>query len=122
AMAALLLSASVANGQKKPSALLLPSEASNSVRLKLIDGSNIAVDEAWETEQGIWYRRGGMSHLITRDRIKRIERESTPRAKANAPVAKVEEVDNSDQLDAVDGPVWIYLVGGARVEADSVTE
>ncbi|HEY6231896.1 MAG TPA: lytic transglycosylase domain-containing protein [Pyrinomonadaceae bacterium] len=118
-IATLLLSASFAYGQNKPTALPLPAEASTSVRLKLIDGSNIAVDEAWETEQGIWYRRGGMSHLITRDRIKRIERDSTP-AKANTPLAKVEQVD--DELDAVDGPVWIYLVGGARVEADSVTE
>jgi len=124
-MAALLLSASAVYGQKKPTALLLPAEASTPVRLKLVDGSNIAVDEAWETEQGIWYRRGGMSHLITRDRIKRIERDSAPRSKASAPVAKievVEEADSADQVDAADGPVWIYLVGGARVEADSVTE
>jgi Zn-finger nucleic acid-binding protein len=129
AMAALLLSASVVYAQKKPAvALLTPAEVSTSVRLKLVDGSNISVDEAWETEQGIWYRRGGMSHLITRDRIKRVERESTARTKANRQVAKIavaDETGNSAQADTAEtnvGPVWIYLVGGARVEAEGVTE
>ena len=51
-----------------------PVDISGPPRLKLVDGSTIAVDEAWESEQGIWYRRGGMSHLIARDRVKAIER------------------------------------------------
>lgn len=128
ATAALLLSASAVYGQKKPAALLTPAEVSTSVRLKLVDGSNMSVDEAWETEQGIWYQRGGMSHLITRDRIKRVERDSTAKTKTNRQVAKIavaDETDNSGQADTAEtnvGPVWIYLVGGARVEAEGVTE
>lgn len=128
AVTALLLSASGVYGQKKPTAALLtPAEVSTSVRLKLVDGSNISVDEAWETEQGIWYRRGGMSHLITRERIKRVERDSTAKTKRNPQVAKIAVTDEtvSVQRDTAEtnvGPVWIYLVGGARVEADGVTE
>jgi Zn-finger nucleic acid-binding protein len=128
AVTALLLSASGVYGQKKPAAALLtPAEVSTSVRLKLVDGSNISVDEAWETEQGIWYRRGGMSHLITRERIKRVERDSTAKTKGNPQVAKIAVTDEtvSVQRDTAEtnvGPVWIYLVGGARVEADGVTE
>jgi hypothetical protein len=130
AIGALLLSASAAaHGQKHleqaAAAVATSGEAPTLVRLKLVDGSSMAVDEAWETEQGIWYRRGGISHLITRERIKRIERDSGAKAKADPQVTKVAVIDEtnvSGPLDAADGPVWIYLVGGARVEADSVTE
>lgn len=129
-------------GQKNvdhtPSAVLRTSETSDQVRLKLSDGSNIAVDEAWESEQGIWYRRGGMSHLIARERVKAIERGTTSKPKPDLQVAKVvaaDDTDNSsggshasgsnasDAADASDNrPVWIHLIGGARVEADTVTE
>ena len=109
-----------------------PVDISGPPRLKLIDGSTIAVDEAWESEQGIWYRRGGMSHLIARDRVKAIERGALSKSKADPQVAKVVALDEAqsnadDDAKAPEGgesdqPVWIYLVGGARVEADSVTE
>ena len=46
-------------------------------KLHLADGSNVEVDEAWEDAQGVWYRRGGVSHLIDRSRVRRIER-ATP--------------------------------------------
>jgi len=106
---------------------LSQSEDSHQVRLKLVDRSYIAVDEAWESEQGIWYRQGGMSHLISRERVKSIERGAVPRPKPDRQVAKVvatEDNDNGTDGSSVsdDQPVWIYLVGGARVEADSVTE
>lgn len=96
-------------------------EDSQQVQLKLIDGSLILVDEAWETEQGIWYRRSGISHLVTRDRIKTIERGSTSKPKSTLQVAKV-VVSNGTPNGSDDQPAWIYLVGGARVEADSATE
>jgi len=76
--ALLLLGAAAANGQKAVDhatvALETLGETSSQVRLKLVDGSSIAADEAWEGEQGVWYRRGGMSHLVPRDRVKAIER------------------------------------------------
>lgn len=125
-VAVLLLFVSVSYGQKKPTTpTSTATEASPVVSLKLVDGTSIAVDEAWETEQGIWYRRGGMNHLITRERIKRLERDSTPKVKPNAQaaqIAPIEEDEIANQSNPNDGPVWIYLVGGARVEADSVTE
>ena len=105
------------------------SENSSQARLKLIDGNSIEVDEAWESAQGIWYRRGGMSHLIAKDRVKRIERSATTKPKTDSVAAKIvvtedNESDDSSQSAASvnDQPVWIYLVGGARFEADYVTE
>ena len=132
-LAALLtLVASGAYGQKRaaPSPVAgVASESSSQARLKLVDGSSLEVDEAWESEQGIWYRRGGMSHLIAKDRVKRIERDSTAKPKTDSPAAKIvvtednESEDSSESSAPVgDQPVWIYLVGGARFEADYVTE
>ena len=47
-------------------------QKSDQTRLKLVDGSYIVVDEAWETSQGFWYRRGSMSHVLPKDRVKAI--------------------------------------------------
>jgi hypothetical protein len=131
-LAALLsLAATEVYGQKKQHSDSAPgvvSENSSQTRLKLIDGSGLDVDEAWESEQGIWYRRGGMSHLIAKDRVKRIERGSSAKPKIGSTAAKIadpEDVDSEDNSQAVSSaeqPVWIYLVGGARFEADSVAE
>jgi len=128
--ALLLAGSATAYGQKDPdratSAVVTQGESSSQVRLKLVDGSDISVDEAWESEQGIWYRRGGMNHLVTRDRIKAIERGAT-QPKADLQIASVmvtndPEDDSHDSNSSVAQPVWIYLVGGARVEADSALE
>lgn len=91
------------------------------IRLKLIDGSSFPVDEAWESAQGIWYQRGGISHLIARERVKAIERSVNPKPATNELVTKVVVLDKIDAASS-DGPAWIYLIGGARVEADSITE
>jgi len=89
------------------------------VRLKLADGSRLPVDEAWESEQGFWYRQGGLTHLVSRERVKAIERMPAETEKVEAdPV----EVAPPVSTDTADGPSWIYLVGGARVEVDSATE
>src|SRR6266550_1742377 len=80
-----------------PAAVVAPSEASHQVRLKLADGSYIAADEASESEQGIWYRQGGMSHLIPRAQVKGIERGVASKPKPDLQVAKVvvsEDTDN----------------------------
>ncbi|MEP6913020.1 MAG: lytic transglycosylase domain-containing protein, partial [bacterium] len=103
---------------------------SSQVRLKLVDGSSIAADEAWESEYGIWYRRGGMSHLVSRDRVKSIDRAGASGPKTNIQLATVVTTDDTndppdhaqDSNGAITRPVWIYLVGGARVEADSAIE
>ena len=48
--------------------------AQTQVRLKLADGSYMSVDDAWESPQGVWYRRGGLSNILPKDRVKKIER------------------------------------------------
>lgn len=105
-------------------------ESFSGVRLKLVDGSFLVVDEASESQQGIWYRRAGISHLIARDRVKTIERGSSVATASNAPVGKPEvneDVDGQDEPSVAPaqletGPVWIHLKGGARFEVDSVSE
>jgi len=110
--------------------------AQTQVRLKLADGSSMAVDDAWESPQGVWYRRGGLSNVLPKDKVKKIERieAQAPQAEA-APVAKPSDNDD-DHFDPVEvaaapppatkrmyeSPAWIFLKGGARVETESATE
>ena len=96
-------------------------EAAPGIHLKLIDGSTFPVDEAWESPQGIWYQRGGISHLIARERVKGIERGVKSKPDGDDFVVKVPEPEKQKQ-EPGDGPAWIYLIGGARVEADNATE
>jgi Transglycosylase SLT domain len=132
ALSTLALFASItAQGQKNldhaPSAVTAATVASHQIRLKLADGSAIVADEVSESEQGIWYRQGGMNHLISRSRVKSIERGTIAPPKPEPQVAKLVVADDKDNhfdnSNSSDNQlVWIYLVGGARVEADSVTE
>ena len=102
------------------------------VRLKLADGSYMTVDDAWESPQGIWYRQGGLSHLLAKEKVKKIER-TTPTTEA--PAAQSSSTNDDDHFEVAepvaenkpmsgsyDKPSWIYLKGGARVEADSATQ
>jgi Zn-finger nucleic acid-binding protein len=110
------------------------------VRLKLDDGSYLTVDDAWETSQGIWYRQGSLSHLASKERVKSIER-GEPAPPPPAPKEAKNHNSNNDgplymrpvekppapvveptHNGVYEKPVWIYLVGGARVEADSANE
>ena len=93
--------------------------------LRLADGSVIEADEVWEDEQGVRYRRGGVVYLVERARVSSIERgprlaqtERSGEAQADRgekQVAKLVEVSASGGERTIQ-PVWIYLVGGARVE------
>jgi Zn-finger nucleic acid-binding protein len=90
-------------------------------RLRLADGTIIEVEEAWEDAQGVWYRRGGVTHLVARSRVKAIERgarageasEVLPAAAAGAAAGQGTEAAET---------VWIHLVGGAKVEVDEASE
>jgi soluble lytic murein transglycosylase-like protein len=113
--------------QTKQSEKSGPGETTNveKVRLKLRDGSYLEVDDAWESPQGIWYRQGGLSHLASKDRVKAIERGSQAPAKAELAELEMERQPTSaapQQAGVYEKPAWIYLVGGARVEADSATQ
>jgi Zn-finger nucleic acid-binding protein len=94
-------------------------------RLKLVDNSYVVVDEAWETAQGVWYRQGGLSHLLPKERVKAIQHgsESSPEPETEV-VVQAEETPAPppSQPGVYEKPAWIYLKGGAKVEADSATE
>lgn len=127
--AMLLLFSNVVHGQQDsratPSGSVVDaSDNSQIVRLRFMDGTSIPVDDAWESEQGFWYRQGGMSHLIARDRIKAIERHARLKTGGSSPGVKIVNPTSAARTNAatVEQPVWIYLVGGARVEADSAAE
>ncbi len=99
------------------------------VRLKLSDGSYVTVDDAWETSQGVWYRQQGISRLLPKERVKKIERttpsEPEPQQEIEDPglhTFVAETPKQQSQNGVYDQPAWIHLKGGARVEADSATE
>jgi Zn-finger nucleic acid-binding protein len=102
--------------------------------LRLADGSTIEVEEAWEDAQGIWYKRGGVTHLVARSRVRGIERskpdaskESGEASKASNDAAALKAVDDGAGASASNSAatvqdVWIYLVGGAKMEVDEAHE
>jgi Zn-finger nucleic acid-binding protein len=91
-------------------------------QLKLADGTTMEVDEAWEDSQGVWYRRGGVTNLVEKSRVREV-------VKAGA-----KEVKSASDASAVNAPggvkpkveeaqaVWVYLVGGAKMEVDEASE
>lgn len=42
--------------------------------IRLNDGSKIETDEAWQTREGIWYRKGGVIALLDPKQVKAIEK------------------------------------------------
>jgi hypothetical protein len=100
--------------------------AVHAVQLRLADGTVIEVEEAWEDAQGIWYRRDGVTHLVDRKRVKAIVRPAAGGEEAQAasevtPVIEPDAVTPEQAAEEVE-TVWVYLVGGARVEVDEASE
>jgi soluble lytic murein transglycosylase-like protein len=94
------------------------------VRLKLKDGTYLNVDDAWESPQGIWYRQGSLSYLVSRDRVKSIDRvnaNTNTNDKSDEETATVMQPAAAELSDD-EKPAWIHLKGGAKVEADSASE
>ncbi|HEY0079313.1 MAG TPA: lytic transglycosylase domain-containing protein [Pyrinomonadaceae bacterium] len=113
--------------------------------IRLTNGMVIEADETWEDAQGVWYRRGGITHLLERERVRGVERRQS-----EAGAGRVETKDADEKAGAKSGAktekksrtkavlktvegdvassaqalptVWIYLVGGARMEVDEATE
>jgi len=101
-------------------------------QLRLANGSTIEVDEAWEDAQGVWYKRGGVTHHVERARVRSIERAKPVAADVNATgeslksgsdaaVVKSLEESAASGVETVQA-VWIYLVGGAKMEVDEANE
>jgi hypothetical protein len=82
--------------------------------ISLTDGTLIEADEIWESEQGVRYRRGGVTHLVARERVRSIEQAETANQEkaGGTPVVKLVDVSTT-QASVPAQPVWIYLVGGA---------
>jgi hypothetical protein len=60
------------------------------VTIRLTNGTAIEADEAWETREGIWYRRRGVVSLLDRDQVKAIERTAENKLPASATPASPE--------------------------------
>src|SRR6185369_16503229 len=71
------------------------------IRLKLADGSYMTVDDAWESPQGVWYRRGGLSHLLAKEKVKKIERSTPAPASEPAPKASTNDDDHFEVPEMV---------------------
>ena len=94
------------------------------VRLLLVDGSRLDVDEAWESPQGIWYKKDGVSYLSTKERVKAIERGDIDGPTAASRVIELTKAPIAEGPAPVPtlGRAWIHLNGGARMEADNIEE
>lgn len=97
-------------------------QADGQIHIKLNDGMRMPVDDAWESEQGFWYRKGGITHLLPRSRAKGIERGQAPKPSPEPQIAQTTETTPAQTTPATEQPVWIYLKGGARFEVDTATE
>ncbi len=92
-------------------------------QLKLADGTTMEVDEAWEDAQGVWYRRGGVTNLVDKSRVREVVKAAAVKEVKAASEASVVNVsgDVKPKVEEVQ-TVWIYLVGGAKMEVDEASE
>ncbi|HEY0380263.1 MAG TPA: lytic transglycosylase domain-containing protein [Pyrinomonadaceae bacterium] len=74
----------------------------------------------WVNVQGVLFRKGSGARPAARE-VSAAESESKTEASSRKTLASVVEVGGDERSTAA-RPVWIFLVGGARVEADSVNE
>lgn len=106
--------------------------AQTEIKIKLADGSYMVVDEATETAQGVWYRKGNINQLLPKEKVKKVER-VTAEAPPPAETPSTNDDDHFEVAEEVaekpkpagsfyDRPAWIFLKGGARVEADNASE
>jgi Zn-finger nucleic acid-binding protein len=105
--------------------LLSPSALAFADQLKLSDGTTMEVDEAWEDAQGVWYRRGGVTNLVERSRVREVVKtagKDSKEVKAAGGASAVKTAgDAAPKVEEVQA-VWVYLVGGAKMEVDEASE
>jgi LysM repeat protein len=83
--------------------------------------ASVKTDGAWENVQGVWFRKGSAARTDERKQTAFDESNKSSNEATVAPLAKIVEVSEAGR-STVAQPVWIFLVGGARVEADAVNE
>jgi Zn-finger nucleic acid-binding protein len=94
-------------------------------QLKLADGTTMEVDEAWEDTHGVWYRRGGVTNLVEKSRVREVVKAGAKDAKevkAASEASVVKSVEEAKPKAEEAQTVWIYLVGGAKMEVDEASE
>src|SRR5688500_11173304 len=91
-------------------------------QLKMKDGTMIPVDSAWENAQGFWYQQNGVTYLVDRAKVRGIEEPAVEKPLANQEAKSKEVLSEPENAEPKIDPVWIHLVGGARVKADEATE
>jgi soluble lytic murein transglycosylase-like protein len=113
-------------------------------QLRLADGTTMEVDEAWEDASGVWYRRGGVTYSVERSRVREVikgdaaaaakvakegkaARASAGGSKESKAASDVvplsDDAAKADEAKAEEAQaVWIYLVGGAKMEVDEADE
>jgi hypothetical protein len=85
---------------------------------------SVEAGEVWENVQGVLFRKGSAARTTTANAAGINGgggNESEAKRAGDALSARVVEVGDVERSTAAQ-PVWIFLVGGARVEADSVSE
>jgi LysM repeat protein len=83
--------------------------------------ASVEADGGWENVQGVLFRKGSAARTTIVNQTSTDESNRNSSDAKDAPSTKIVEVSEAER-SAVAQPVWIYLVGGARVEADSVNE
>ncbi|MET0648388.1 MAG: lytic transglycosylase domain-containing protein [Pyrinomonadaceae bacterium] len=106
--------------------LLSLTSSASADQLRLADGTTMEVDEAWEDAQGVWYRRGGVTNLVERSRVREVVKASAVKdskeTKAASEASVVKTVAEAEPKVEEVQTVWIYLIGGAKMEVDEANE
>jgi Zn-finger nucleic acid-binding protein len=106
--------------------LLSSSPAALADQLRLADGTTMEVDEAWEDSQGVWYRRGGVTNLVDKSRVREVVKASAAKdskgTKAAGEASVVRTIADATPKAEEVQTVWIHLVGGAKMEVDEARE
>lgn len=70
-----------------------------SVRIHFVSGGFILADEAFETAEGIWYKRGNLTTFLDRSRVKSVETQPSlaPEEKPNKSTARW-QISDADRI------------------------
>src|SRR5215218_8510429 len=78
-------------------------------QLKLADGTTMEVDEAWEDAHGVWYRRGGVTNLVEKSRVREVVKaQPSKEVRAASEASVVKPVNEAAPQVEEAQAVWIY--------------